>query len=143
MTFTPQYSYKIAVGYNQPSGSLVNIETIRPSGDIRNFYAPEAYSAYNPGTPRYRLDGQNYNTGFPSTQWKFRNMTRLQYQYMRSQYCIGGGYSGTVTIQSTDQNGTQTRYNAIIQVPRTNELQRNFTAYTDVVISFIRLSTPS
>lgn len=137
------YSYKIAVGYNQPPGSLVNIEDIRAPGDVVNFYAPSAYSAYDPGTPRDRLDGLKYNTGFPSAAWQFRLMTRAQYQYLRQTYCIGGGYAGTVTFQTVDQNGTYTRFNAVMNVPFNSELNRNFIKYQDTTVQFIRLSTPS
>lgn len=137
------YSYKIAVSYNQPVGSLVNVEDLVGLGETAKMYPPSAYSAYDPGTPRNRLDSLTYNTGYPSMIWNFRIMTRGQYQLLKQNYCIGGGYSGTVTIMAHDQNGTLTRYNAIMNIPRPHELTRNFTRYTDVPITFIRLSTPT
>lgn len=136
------YSYKIGVGYDLPDGSLTNIEAIRAPGDKQNFYPPYAFSAYNPGTSRQRLDVTTYETGYPSTTWGFRFMTLHQYQYLKDTVCINNGYFGTVTIE-TPINGTYTRRNAVMILPKPNTLTRNFTAYTDVQVQFIKLQTPS
>jgi hypothetical protein len=134
------YSYKIGVGYNLPDGSLTNVEDLHAPGDWRNFYPPNAQTAFNPGTPRIRLDSYRYFTGFNSILWNFDLLTREQYYYLKSTYCIAGGYSGTVTIESVDPNGTLQRYNAVMQLPTPNELQRNFVENQKVQIQFMRLS---
>jgi len=136
----PQYEYKLASGYNLPSGSLTNIEAIRPNGGSY-FYPPSAYSAYNPGSVRIRVDGQVYNTGFPSATWKFDTMFRDQYQYLMQNYTTGGNsYSGTVTVQTRDVAGTYQTYNAVMVLPTLPEIERNFRAYRNVSIKFTRLS---
>lgn len=136
----PQYNYKIASGYNMPSGSLQNVEAIRPPGGTY-FYPPSAYSAFDPGTVRIRVDGQIYNSGFPSATWHFDTMTRLQYQYLMSTYTTGGNsYSGTVTMQTPNVAGTYTQYNAIMVLPALPEVERNFTYFRNVSVKMTRLS---
>ncbi len=135
----PQYSYAIAPGYNQ--ATLTNVESLRPNGG-KYFYPPSAYSAFNPGSVRIRMDGQVYNTGFPSAAWHFDTMFRDQYQYLMQNYSIGGNsYSGTVTVQTRDVAGTYTPYNAVMILPPLPEIERNFTAYRNVTVKFTRLQT--
>lgn len=136
----PQYDYKIAAGWNQPDGSLVNIEAIRPVGG-KYFYAPSAYSSFNPGSVRLRMDGNVYNTGFPSADWQFSTLWRDQFQFLQQEYTVGGNsYSGNVTVQTRNIEGTYTKYNAVLVLPTLPEIERNFTAYRNVSIKFTRLS---
>jgi len=137
----PQYQYKIAAGHDLPSGSLTNIEAIKPTND-RYFYAPEGYYAINPGTIRLRLDGTNYETGYPSTRWRFMTMTRAQYQYLISTYSTGGNsYSGNVTINTRDATaGTYVKRNAIMHIPTPEQLTPNFTVVQNIEIKFSRLT---
>lgn len=137
---TPQYEYKIGVGYNLPDGSLTNVETIRAPGDWRNLYPPNAYSALNSGVPRVRLDSYRAFTGYNSIVWNFELLTRKQYHYLKDTYCIGDGYTGTVTINSVDQNGTYQRYNAVMNIPTPAELDRNYKQNQKFQIQFIRLN---
>lgn len=137
---TPQYSYKIGVGYNLPDGSLTNVELLYAPVDWRNFYPPNAYSAFNPGVPRVRLDSYRNFTGFNSIVWNFELLTRKQYHYLKDVYCIGGGYTGTVTINSVDPNGTYQRYNAVMNIPTPAELDRNYKENQKFQIIFIRLN---
>ncbi len=138
----PQYNYKLASGQNLPSGSLVNIESIRPS--VKYFYPPSGYSSFNPGSVKLRTDGQVYNTGYPSAKWHFDTMWRDQYQYLQSTYCTGGnGYSGTVVVQTVNQQGTYTVYNSIMVLPTLPEMERNFISFRNVEVRFTRLQEVS
>lgn len=136
----PQYEYAIGVGHGLPLGSLTNVELLVAPGDWRNFYPPNAYSAFNPGVPRVRLDSYRDFTGFNSMVWNFELLTRAQYHYLKDVYCIGGGYTGTVTINSPNENGTYTRYNAVMNIPTPAELDRNYKENQKFQIQFIRLS---
>lgn len=137
----PQYQYEIASGYNQ--ATLTNIEAIKPPGGTY-FYPPSAYSAFNPGTVRIRVDGQIYNTGFPSATWHFDTMFRDQYQYLMQNYSTGGNsYSGTVTVQTRAVNGSYVPYNAVMVLPTLPEMERNFISFRNVSVKFTRLQAIS
>ncbi len=115
------------------------MEALRPDGG-KYFYPPSAYSAFNPGSVRIRMDGQIYNTGFPSADWHFDTMFRDQYRYLQSNYTTGGNsYSGTVTMKTPNVAGTYTPYNAIMILPPLPEIERNFTAYRNITVKFSRL----
>lgn len=113
------YDYRIAATYNQALGSLVNVETIKPTGD-RYFYAPMAYGFASPGVQKVRLNGVGYRAGFPYVIWYFKVATRAQYEYLSSTYC-SSGYSGQVTIYTTLGKSTYARYNAVLILPSTAE----------------------
>lgn len=134
------YSYKIGTGWGLPDGSLTNVEDLFAPGDWRKFYPPNAVTAFNPGISRIRLDGLQYMTGFNSIAWNFDLLTRKQYYYLKDTYCIGDGYTGTVTIKSTDPNGTYQLYDAVMNIPTPVELERNFEQSQKTQINFIRLN---
>ena len=135
----PQYGYMIGYGHNLPLGSLTNWEALQAGG--KYFYPPNAYPAFNPGTFRLRVDGQNYNTGFPSADWHLDTFFRPQYQLTQASYTVGGNsFSGDVSIVTYNTAGTLTKYNAVMILPTLPTLERNFTAYRNVVIKMTRLS---
>lgn len=141
-SYAPWYEYAIAAGWNNVAG-LRNIESITPIGD-KSFRPPNAYSAFNPGTLRLRADGIAYTEGFASTAWTFSALTRAQYQYLMTNYSIGGNsYSGKVTIRTMTPAGTYANYNAVVLLPIMPDLDRAFKIYRNVQIKFIRLATPS
>ncbi len=138
----PQYGYEIGYGHDLPSGSLTNWEALSAGG--KYFYPPNAYPSFNPGTFRLRVDGQAYNTGFPSADWHLDTFFREQYQFLQANYTIGGNsYSGNVSIKTLNAAGTITQYNAVMVLPTLPTLERNFVAYRNVVIKMTRLSSPS
>lgn len=140
---TPVYDYKIGAGYNLPAGSLTNIESITPSGDTA-FYPPVSYGLFNPGDFKIRGDGKVYLSGFPSTQWIWTGnpggrITQKQARYLQDTYA-GGGYSGTVTIQTqTDNPGTYGRFNAVMILPKLPDAGKNFNVFQQYAVSFSRL----
>lgn len=141
-SYAPWQEYAIAAGWNS-ANLLKNIESIIPAGD-RAFCAPNAYSAYNPGTLRLRADGVAYVEGFPSVTWMMAILTRKQYQYLMTTYSTGGNsYSGKVTIRTMTPSGSYANYNAIMLLPIMPELDRAFKLYRSVQIRFTRLTTPS
>jgi hypothetical protein len=117
----PFFDYRIGAGENMALLSLINIESIKPTND-RNFYAPMAYGFSAPGVRRGRLDGVGFRSGFTHVVWYFKVATRAQYEYLSTTYCAGG-YSGKVTIYTTTGKSSYARYNAVIDIPATEETQ--------------------
>lgn len=115
----PFFSYLIAANYNVALASLVNIETITPTND-RAFYPPMAYGYASPGVRKGRLNGLGFRAGFPRVVWFFKAATRGQYEYLSTTYC-GGSLSGLVTIYTTVGKSTYARYNAVMDLPATEE----------------------
>jgi hypothetical protein len=136
MTQTVKYAYKIAAGYNN-AGSLVNIETIVPTGDSA-FWPPEGYGGYRPGESVVRADGTEYVAGFASTVWHFKRLTRAQYSYLQSTYC-GGGWSGKVTIATRIGATSYANYNAILWLPKPADANRTFIRWIDIDLRFTRM----
>lgn len=136
-TRTPTSNYKIAATYNVALNSLTNIELIKPTGD-QYFYAPLAIPFGSPGARRVRLDGTSIDAGYPSVEWRFGVLTRLQYEYLKSTYGAGG-YSGQVTILTTLSSNTYARYNAIIDIPETRAIGSGFFAFRDVSVRMSHL----
>lgn len=135
----PVYDYRIAAGHNVPLASLINIETIIPSGDVA-FYPPRAWGNYSAGAVRIRTDGHVYLAGYPSVIWRFGLMTRRQFRYLQTTYC-NGGYSGAVTIYTRLDNAAQyRRCNAIMVLPQLAELNSDpLIKFRDVEVKMTRL----
>ena len=139
----PRYDFRIASGYNQPLGSLVNIETIVPTGD-QAFYPPVSYGEYDPGTFKLRGNGRLYLSGHASTAWAWTGnpggrLTPAQDRYLSDTYA-GGGRDGTVTIYSPmEVQGTYARYNAVMTLPKLPEAGRNFHNLQTYTVRFTRL----
>lgn len=131
------YDYRIAANNNVALNSLVNIESITPTSDIP-FFAPSAYFHSTPGTRRARLNGQGYRAGFPAVDWVFGAMTQRQYDYLISNFCTTGAYSGPVTIYTKVGRLSYARYNAVIDVPET-EGSGEYYAFKAIRIRFTRL----
>lgn len=130
-------SYKIAAGYNVALGSLVNIESIRPTND-QYFYAPKAIPYGSPGAKKIKLNGVSYRSGYPYVDWQFGVLTRAQYEYLKTTYC-SGGYTGQVTVYTTVSGNTYARYNAVIDVPETAAIPDGFYAYKNVAVRLSHL----
>lgn len=136
----PRYAYKIAAGANNAAG-LVNIESLVPSGGTA-FYPPEGYGGYNPGQFRIRADGTVYIAGFASTVWRFKKLTRKQYDYLRSTYC-GSSYSGNVTIATRTGADSYSNLTGVLILPIPADMERHFTVWQNVDLRFVRLTTAS
>lgn len=140
MANPPQFLYKIGAGYNVASGSLSNIETIKPTND-KYFYAPESYGTYRSGLRKTRLTDLDFFAGYASLIWKFDFLTRAQLLYLMTTYC-SGGLSGPVTINTTTNNlTTYSRLNAVMHLPDLAEAQKNSLIFAHVPVLFRKLAT--
>lgn len=131
------YSHAIAAGHDVALVSLTNIESITPSGDVPFTY-PLASPLYDPGTFRIRGDGTVYTAGFPSLEWKFKGITKKQYEYARTTYCAGG-WSGYVTIYTRPGTIAYARYNAVLVLPKPTDSTWSTSAFEDMTWKFTRL----
>lgn len=138
MNRNPIYQYKIASGYNVAAGSLVNIESITPTSDVA-FVAPQVLGTFDPGKYIIRGDGTLYLTGFPTQQWLFSALTRLQLAYLRTTYC-SGGWSGLVTINTRLGDTPYVRYNAVMILPKPSESEGRLYAYKNYSVKMARLA---
>ncbi len=129
--------YRIAAGNNVALASLVNVESIIPTNDVR-FAAPQSLGLRDIGVYRVRGNGTTYIAGFPSTTWLFKPMTWLQYEYFNTTW-LNSAYSGLVTIYTLSSKTTYTRYNAIATLPKPNEVEGLFFAPRNVPIKMTRL----
>lgn len=134
--------YRIAAGWNVALGSLVNIESILPGGDLYRFKAPQAYGFYNAGQQRIRGDGMQYLAGFASVSWHWGVLTRPQFEYLRTTYC-NGAFSGKVTIYTTLGSSSYSRMNAVMIVPSPAGLDGALYAFRDFNVQMIRLVASS
>lgn len=132
------YDYRIAAGNNVALGSLVRLHSIRPTGDTHYFYDPIAIGNFDPGNPNVRGDGLLAFNGFPSVVWLIKVMTRIQLAYARTTWC-NGGWSGPVTIYSTNGDTTYARYNANLLLSLPNQFDGSFYANKDVKMVMTQL----
>lgn len=141
----PRYNFRIAAHYNQPLGSLVNIETIVPTGD-KAFYPPVSYGEYDPGVMKIRGNGRLYLSGYAATAWVWTGnpggrFTPAQDQYLSDTYC-GGGRDGTITAYTPlDEKGVYRRVNAVMTLPKLPEAGRNFSNLQSYVVRLTRIQT--
>lgn len=141
----PVYQFKIAAGWDQPIGSLVNVETIIPSGS-RYFYAPDVYPGYDNGKENVRGDGMVSYNGFPSVPWRFMRLLKPQWYYLYHDI-NGDSNTGKVTINTlTNINSatpSYTRLNAIMELPKLSQSQKNFDNIGPYTVNMTRLTTPA
>lgn len=138
MAIRPIQDYRIAAGHNVALNSLVNIETIKPTGDTKYFYSPQAIGNYIAGNANVRGDGLYSFNGKDAVPWYFPVMTRKQLAYARSTWC-NGGWSGYVTIYSTAGDETYARYNADLLISFYSVMDGKFFANKGVVMSMTGL----
>jgi hypothetical protein len=110
------HEYKIALGSNQPAGSLVNIEDVtnvkRPPRHTPIAYAPVKSTLLNGNT---RRDGRN------DFVWKFDSLPDEGFQQIIASYLTSSGTvvgGTTVTVNTYDvRAGTYIRANAYLNLP--------------------------
>lgn len=129
-----QGEYRIAAGWNN-AANLRGLEGVFVANDFIPFKTFKSWGTYSPGEAIIRGDGTVVYDGYPSCQWVFGVITRLQVQYLQDTYC-GGSYSGKVTIRTaTDNVNTVTalpayeNYNAVMRLSPVGERKyyRNWT----------------
>lgn len=133
--------YKLASGYNN-AGSLVTVESIKPSGDIYAFTYPKSLGSGLIGLREMREDGLDYFRGFLYDEWNYTVMTRLQRLYLMNTF-LAGNYSGKVTVRTRIDAETYANYNAVMHIPQPGEMgvnaQRQKKWRGGVTISFTRM----
>ena len=108
--------YKIVSAWNN-SASLVAIDSITPSGDIR-FHPPTAFSTYRLGTRFVNADGSVTNEGYARVTWFFSFLTEAQYQYLYDLQTHATN-ANKVTIRTYNEEGVAGNYNArLLLLPR-------------------------
>jgi hypothetical protein len=132
----------ILAGWNQPLVNLVLLTSIVPSGD-EAFVGVKSTGLYDQGLVAFDGDGNITTKGFRSTGWFLTRLTWLQYYYASITWC-SGGLSGPVTIYTplNSQNGTYTRMNAILVLPKPSELRSEY-RYNEATFKMTRLKVPS
>jgi len=141
----PVYRFKIAAGWDVASGSLTNIELIKPTGS-KYFYPPDVFPGYDDGQENVRGDQMVSFNGFPSVPWRFMILYKPQWYYLYNNI-NGGSLSGKVTINTlTNINSATpvyTRLNAIMDLPKLSGTQRNFSNIGPYTVTMRGLTTPS
>lgn len=138
----PVYQFKIAAGWNVASGSLTNIELIKPTGS-QLFYPPDVYPGYDNGEENVRGDGMVSYNGFAEVPWRFMFLLKPQWNYLYSTI-NGNSNTGKVTINTlTNQVNNYTRLNAIMVLPKLSTTQKNFDNVGPYTVMMTRLTTPS
>lgn len=132
----------IAAGFNVALVSLTPIASITPTGD-EQFAPPKSTGLYDPGMFVVDGDGNINIQSFAVAPWMFTRLTWLQLYYASATWC-SGGWSGPVTVLTPigSQNGTYTRLNAILILPKPSELRSEY-RYQEAVWKFTRLKTPT
>lgn len=121
----PVYQFAIAAGWDQPLGSLTNVELLKPS-DGPYFHAPDVYPGYDDGNPNIRGDRMVSYNGSPSLPWRFMSFWKSQRYYLYHTV-NGDSNTGKVTIYTlTNKNTTYTRLNAIMNLPKLSQSSKNF-----------------
>lgn len=141
----PVYKFALAAGWDQPTGSLVNIETIQPSGSVL-FYPPDVYPGYDNGNENVRGDQMVAYNGFPSVPWRFMRLLKPQWYYLYHNI-NGDSNTGKVTINTltnlSSSSPTYTRLNAIMDLPKLSTTQKNFNNIGPYTVIMRGLTTPS
>lgn len=144
MTPSPRYQYMIGAGYNLPQGSLTNVELIQDYNG-KYLYAPQGFPTYLPGLPKIRLNDMDFNSGYPSVEWKWTgngNQGYITYggaRKLRTDY-FNGQWSGTLTIYTkTTNEGAYERYNAVGKMSFFPESAPNFKIFTGFKITMRHL----
>lgn len=139
-----QGNYQLAVGWNN-AGQLAGLEGILIANDFLPFKAHRSWGTYSPGEMVVRGDGTVIFDGYPSCQWIFGGMTRLQLQHLQDTFC-NGGYSGKVTLRTaTDNVNASTgapafeNYNAIMLLTPLASSTYQQRIYRQYPINFSRL----
>lgn len=133
----PVEDYRIGVGYNVALVDLVNIELIIPTGDIA-FYPPNGYWHHSPGVRKGRGNGLGFYAGYDSVRWQIDVVTQKQNQYLRDTYC-SGGFSGQVTIYTRIGTIAYARFNAVMDLPETQNERQLGNWFEGYQIVFTRL----
>lgn len=134
MTHGAIYQYMLGAGYNLPLGSLTNVELVQDYNG-KYLYAPQSFGSYMPGAPKIRLNGVEFESGFPSVDWLWTGnggrgiITYGGARKLRTNF-LNGQWSGTLTIYTKTTNETSYElYNAVGTLRKFPESMPNFKVF--------------
>jgi hypothetical protein len=137
MVFALQ-KHAIGVGYGVALASLVNWESITPTGTV-HFNPVKSWGNYKDGVPRKNSVGRIVMMGEKSTAWDWTGVYNKQFRYVMDTYC-NGMYDGLVTIYTiTSTPQTYARFNAILTLPQLTDVDWQGRATRRVRIELTRL----
>lgn len=125
-------NYCIVAGHDNQA-TVVNVETITPTGDTRAFCPPRSWGNYDPGIERIRGNGTITYAGKKQTRWTFAVMTVHQYEYALTTW------EGEVTIRTRTTHEDYEYYNAVCHVPKLTEQQKKWMNLLDMSLIFTDL----
>ena len=144
MARTPQYQYAMAAGYDQPIGSLTNIELIQDDNGVY-VYPPSSFGEYEPGSPAKIFNGLTYFRGRPFTNWPWTGSNgngRLDYsgaEKIRNDF-FGGNWSGSLTVYTPlDNHGVYELCNAVGEITSMPDSSANFSMFNKYGIKLTRI----
>src|SRR5512146_3444434 len=143
MSHSPVYTYLIGP-YGMPLGSLTNVENIQDVNGVY-LYPPQSFGSYLPGAPANRLNGVEYQRGFPAVEWSWTGnggkgyITYGQVGTLRSTFW-GTLWSNTLTIYTpTTTTGSFALYDCVGTIRRYPESQPNFKVFNGFGVRFTHL----
>lgn len=128
----PWAQYSIVAGHDNQA-TVVNIETIVPTGDSRAYCTPRGWGNYDPGIERVRGNGTITYAGKKRTRWVFAVMSHYGYAYALATW------EGEVTIKTRTTANTYSYFNALCHVPKLSEQQSKRMYLLDFPLEFTDL----
>lgn len=132
-TFPEQPLYGIAAGWNATESDRIAIQGYTPA--VTNafpFPYLHSYGTYSPGQLIVRGDQSSYFQGFPSLSWSFNALDYVNQRWAMDTFA-GGGYSGQVTIWTTnDTPNILQKFNAIVRFPTLPNLPNNIPTFNAI-----------
>ncbi|MBN1261093.1 MAG: hypothetical protein JXB35_10470 [Anaerolineae bacterium] len=117
-------NYRIGSAYPLDSSDLC---VTRFGVDPRSTYSPGAES-------KHTLDGTLAYVGYPRSTWQFASLTIAQWSALKT---LASGYSGTVYVETRDDDDTWNSWLAILRLPDPASLNRWGGKYLDVSLELI------
>ena len=112
-------------------GTLVDADTVFG-------FLPEA--SYSPGGDRQAtMDALQPFRGFPRATWYFGYLTFAEWANAKA-VLAAGGFTATCYIETNDDEGNFTVYQAVINFPDPGQLERFLDQYLYVKIEFVLVS---
>jgi hypothetical protein len=134
----PFQNYQWASGFGNTE-AFVNVED-----DVTKYrnkpLIVSGRARFDDGILRTRADLLRYLTGLKSFTWTVPVMSIAQYEYIQTNYTVGGNsFSGRMTIKTRISDDTYADFNAILYLPKQPELTRTRTgdAFQNVTLTFV------
>lgn len=130
--------HKWVSGFNN-AGSLVSVENDVPSFQGMPFFVRSngPGTGWDGGILRDRGDMTVGRYGFERFTWIADGMSDTQYNYIQAKSPGGTGYSIKMTVRTLNRAGSFANFNAVLRIPKKNELDAILNAFTGVPLLFI------